>query len=71
MKVKLSLIIMIRIGNGFPFRPLVVYQPRGVQNVNQFDSKFLQDYFRVSEVEKTFVLFLEQNGWGKAGRVVQ
>jgi hypothetical protein len=31
------------------------------------DSRLLQ----YSEVEKIYVLFLEQNGWGNAGRTVQ
>ena len=45
MKVKASLTIMIKIGNGFLFGSEVGDKPRAVMNFIQFIFKLLQDHF--------------------------
>ena len=47
MKVKVSIKIMIKIGNGLLFSLPVGDKPRGVKEMKQFVFKFLQDYFCV------------------------
>ena len=71
MKVKASLIIMIKIGNGSLFGCEVSDMPRGGEVIlfSSFQASSRLLWF--SGVEKFFVLyFLEQNGFEKGGRVV-
>ena len=67
MKVKASLTIMIKIGNGFLFGSEVADKPRGVKNCVQFIFKLLQDHFIVKKLRRFLFWFLEQNGIEKVG----
>ena len=69
MKVKVSLKIMIKIGNGLLFSLPVGEKPRGVKEMKQFVFKFRQDTSASLEVERFLFFSLEQNV-EKVGRVV-